>query len=116
MEAIRSSETSVHTRSTQYHIPEDGILHSHRRENSNLTGTEFFTYRHIPVRIDSSYEQERKVAAVSRYSKPLSNVMDTLLDSSASGGSRLLGHIHIHTQTLKGFVSLNNSGNSHMLL
>jgi hypothetical protein len=26
MEAIRSSETSVHTRSTQRHIPEDGIL------------------------------------------------------------------------------------------
>jgi hypothetical protein len=26
MEAIRSSETSVHTRSTQRHIPEDDIL------------------------------------------------------------------------------------------
>jgi hypothetical protein len=26
-EAIRSSETSVHTRCTQQHIPEDGILH-----------------------------------------------------------------------------------------
>jgi hypothetical protein len=28
MEAIRSSETSVHTRSTWRHIPEDGILHN----------------------------------------------------------------------------------------
>jgi hypothetical protein len=33
MEAIRSAETSVHTRSTRRHIPEDGILHSHRCEN-----------------------------------------------------------------------------------
>jgi hypothetical protein len=28
-----SCKTSVHTRSTRRHIPEDGILHSHRREN-----------------------------------------------------------------------------------
>jgi hypothetical protein len=33
MEAICSSETSVHTRSTRRYIPEDGVLHSHRREN-----------------------------------------------------------------------------------
>jgi hypothetical protein len=33
MEAIRSSETSVHTRSTWRHVPEDGILHSHRHEH-----------------------------------------------------------------------------------
>jgi hypothetical protein len=33
MEGIRSSETSVHTRSTRRHIPEDGTLHCHRREN-----------------------------------------------------------------------------------
>jgi hypothetical protein len=33
MKAKRSSETSIHTRSTRRHIPEDGILHSHRREN-----------------------------------------------------------------------------------
>jgi hypothetical protein len=32
-EAIHSSETSVHTRSTRRHILEDGILHSHRSEN-----------------------------------------------------------------------------------
>jgi hypothetical protein len=33
MEATRSSETSVYNKPTQRHIPEDGILHSHLREN-----------------------------------------------------------------------------------
>jgi hypothetical protein len=33
IEAIRSSETSVLTRHKRHHIKEDGILHSHRREN-----------------------------------------------------------------------------------
>jgi hypothetical protein len=33
MKTIYSSETSVHTISTRRHIPEDGFLHSHRREN-----------------------------------------------------------------------------------
>jgi hypothetical protein len=33
MEAIRSAETSVLIAVTRRHIPEDGIFHSHLREN-----------------------------------------------------------------------------------
>jgi hypothetical protein len=33
MDAIRSSETSVLTRAKRRNISEDGIIHSHRREN-----------------------------------------------------------------------------------
>jgi hypothetical protein len=52
MEAIRSSETYVHTRSTRRHIPEDGILHSHRCENlKSYTVQEMF----VTVRILSAH-------------------------------------------------------------
>jgi hypothetical protein len=56
MQAIRSSETLVHTRSTKRDIPEDGILHSHRRENlkSYIWNTCLFHVLHS-IQINSRY-------------------------------------------------------------
>jgi hypothetical protein len=43
MEAVRSSETSVNTIATWRHTPEDGFLHSHRRENTKSYIHYFYT-------------------------------------------------------------------------
>jgi hypothetical protein len=42
MDAVHSSETSVLARATQRNIPEDGILHSHRRKNRHSRISEHF--------------------------------------------------------------------------
>jgi hypothetical protein len=60
MEAIPSSETSVLTRVTRCNIPEDGILHSHRRKHlksyTALTGWALLRRRNVfPVRYELSF-------------------------------------------------------------
>jgi hypothetical protein len=65
MEAISSFETSVHKRSTtRRHIPEDGILHSHRRENLKSYNVFLFTPEIFSVCVNTSLKLNGKTGLV----------------------------------------------------
>jgi hypothetical protein len=60
IETLRSSETSALTRATRLNIPEDGILHSHRREDLKsyiaLTGWALLRRRNVsPVKYELGF-------------------------------------------------------------
>jgi hypothetical protein len=63
VQALSSSETLVHTRDTRRNIPEDVILHSHRREN--IKSYETFLYLQLPFKLlvlsDLSWKSARFV-------------------------------------------------------
>jgi hypothetical protein len=70
MEAIRSSETSVHTKSTWRHFPEDSILHSHRSENLKSYNSYIilnnFLIRCLTSSIELLWQKMIKIAKISR--------------------------------------------------
>jgi hypothetical protein len=74
MQAIRSSETPVLTRAILCNIPEDGILHSHRREN--IKSYAAITSLSTTERYSVFYEV--RTSSLTQQSYPLAQLKDTV--------------------------------------
>jgi hypothetical protein len=83
MEAIRSSETSVHTRYTLRYITENDILHSHRCENLKFyTIHASFT---VPKQVFVFGKTEVRVSATwNKWNLPLLEIYDPFLAALAT--------------------------------
>jgi hypothetical protein len=106
MEAIRSFGISVLTRVTRRNIPDDGILHSHRRENFKsyiaLTGWTLWRRRNMfPVRYELSFLSQKTaffiVTAVKTSNLTRSiPLRPTLMSPSRLCPSHRSHHFHSH--------------------
>jgi hypothetical protein len=86
MEVLRSSVTSVHKRSTRRHIPEDGILHSHRRENLKtciVSNCLFHKVGNCWIRRGRNFWSELRNYAADHWLRPVSWLNTTFKDIQA---------------------------------
>jgi hypothetical protein len=70
LEATRSPETSVLTRPTRRHIPEDGVLHSHRRDLTSYERATVFSVVTCAVRPDFIGVSGKLTASIIRDCSP----------------------------------------------